>query len=146
MNILPILFSPVILDFGGDTCQRPCNLNGGSPFLLIAKSRITGSLFTGREESTYTRFSLAPVEQTAYRWLFPHRVERSSPKITSKGNKAVSPPNLSKVPSLNLFFTHPLYHACLSFCLALKRTTALKRSPSAFKKSHSALKRSTHYA
>jgi hypothetical protein len=96
MNGLPVKISPVILRFDGGADPQPCNPNGGSPFLYIAWSRITGPLFTGRGLPYHARFCLAPLEQTAHGRASPHRVERPSPEKSTKGN-SVTPPSPSFV-------------------------------------------------
>ena len=87
--------SPDILSFDGNADQRPCNLNGGSPFLLKACSRITGLLFTGRGMPYHARFCLAPLEQTARGRASSRRVEQPSPENTSKGNSVALPSSYS---------------------------------------------------
>ncbi|TQV88018.1 hypothetical protein [Aliikangiella coralliicola] len=87
--------SPDILSFDGNADQRPCNLNGGSPFLLKACSRVTGPLFTGRGMHYHVRFCLAPLEQTARGSASSRRVERPSPENTSKGNSVALPSSYS---------------------------------------------------
>ena len=104
-------FRLAIMEHGGESGQRPCNLNGGSPFLHTAKSRVTGPLFTGRGQPTYTHFGLAPLEQMTYRWASPHRVEQPSPESLTKENSVHSPP-----PLLRYFF-----HRDFSIASSLKR-------------------------
>ncbi len=82
-------------NFGGDAGQQPCNLNGGSPFLHIAYSRVTGSLLTKRGQTYYKRFRWAPLEQTVYNRSSSHRVERPSPEMSTKGNSTTSLPLLA---------------------------------------------------
>jgi hypothetical protein len=83
---------PAIIGCGGGAGQQPCELNGGSPFMHTAFSRITGPLFTERGLAYYARFSLAPLEQTVHSMPSPHRVEQPSPRIFKKENPAAPPP------------------------------------------------------
>lgn len=86
----------------GEAAELPCNPNGGSPFLPIAFSRISGSLFTGWELDTCTHFCLAPAEQMAYKCPLPRRVERPSAKTSTKGIfTAASLLSLLSLPSKN---------------------------------------------
>jgi len=62
----------------------PCLLGGGSPFLFLAQSRITGSLFTWRDNPYYRYCGLTSTKSMSANRGIPRRSERSSPEVSTK--------------------------------------------------------------
>jgi hypothetical protein len=73
-----------ILKFSCDAVAQPCKPNGGSPFLYIDHSRVTGPIFTGPYFATYHYRSMASEKPMSDRWLVRRRVDCSGIESSSK--------------------------------------------------------------
>lgn len=103
-NELATLTNFVRLKSDGDVAEQPCNLNGGSPLLHIAYSRITGQLFTGRPIGLVVRYFSAPKVLSA---LLSHRSRRVEPPGPMNTTKETSPRSPSPLAFLSLPFDTP---------------------------------------
>lgn len=73
-----------ILKFNCGAVAQPCNSDGGSPFLSIDYSRVTGPIFTGPYFATYHYRSRASEKPMSDRWRVRRRVDCSSIESSSK--------------------------------------------------------------
>ena len=62
----------------------PCLLGGGSPFLFLAQSRITGPLFTWRDNPYYRYCGMTSSKSMSVNRGIPRRSERPSPEVSTK--------------------------------------------------------------
>jgi len=97
---------PVTLQIRSDSERLPCLLGGVSPFLFLAQSRITGSLFTWRDNPYYRYCGLTSVKSMSANRGIPRRSERSSPEVSTK--EAVLHYALIAMTLLLLRFNFPL--------------------------------------
>ena len=75
---------PVTLEIRSSSESLPCLLSGVSPFLFLAQSRITGSLFTWRDNPYYRYCGLTSAKSMSANRGIPRRSERSSPEVSTK--------------------------------------------------------------
>lgn len=75
---------PVTLVLRSGSESLPCLLSGVSPFLFLAQSRITGSLFTWRDNPYYRYCGLTSTKSMSANRGIPRRSERSSPEVSTK--------------------------------------------------------------
>ena len=75
---------PVTLEIRSGSERLPCLLGGVSPFLFLAQSRITGSLFTWRDNPYYRYCGLTSVKSMSVNRGIPRRSERPSPEVSTK--------------------------------------------------------------
>ena len=73
-----------ILELSCDAVAQPCKSNGGSPFLYIDHSRVTGPIFTGPYFATYHYRSMASEKPMSDRWRVRRRVDCSGIESSSK--------------------------------------------------------------
>ena len=76
--------SIAILSCGGSAAQLPCNLDGGSPFLLKDCSRVTGSIFILPHNHYYRFCGLASPKPKSDSSGVRRRVDRSSTESSTK--------------------------------------------------------------
>jgi len=75
---------PVTLERRSGSESLPCLLSGVSPFLFLAQSRITGSLFTWRDNPYYRYCGMTSEKSMSANRGIPRRSERPSPEVSTK--------------------------------------------------------------